>query len=279
MKHNLPLIAILTLMFFLSHIIGLFVISHYLPAETQLPLAIQKPQLNEKTSYLPVFIAILLASAIILILLKLKAFSVWRFWFLLSAFLTLAVAFASFLPELIAVALAIILSLLKIYRPNIYIHNLTELFIYGGLVAIFVPMFSVKSAIILLILISIYDMIAVWKTKHMIKMAEAQKKLRVFAGMSIPYREKPIGRVIKTAKKVKQKFTAAILGGGDIGFPLLFSGAVLKSYGFSHAIIVSAAAAVSLFLLFLFAKRKKYYPAMPFLSIGCFIGLLISYLF
>jgi presenilin-like A22 family membrane protease len=121
---------------------------------------------------------------------------------------------------------------------------------------------SIFAASVLLTLISIYDAIAVWKTKHMIKLVKFQAKAKLFAGLLIPYDKK------KTA----------ILGGGDIGFTLLFSGVVLTKMGFLSAIIVSLTTSIALFLLFIFSKKRKFYPAMPFLSIGCFIGLLISLL-
>lgn len=284
MKHNFQLIILLTFLFLIAQIIGLVIISHYLPETSQLPLNIEKPDIDEKTAYLPIFIAIILASVVILLLMKFKAFSLWKIWFLLSVFITLTIAFSAFIPpvilsstaipQLIAIFLAIILSIIKIYKPNVYIHNLTELFIYGGLAAIFVPIFSILSASILLILISIYDAIAVWKTKHMIKMAEAQKEIKVFAGMSIPYKQQTASKKSKT----KQKITAAILGGGDIGFPMIFAGAVLKTSGFIPAILIAIFASASLFLLFYFAEKEKYYPAMPFLSAGCFFGYLITIL-
>ena len=139
--------------------------------------------------------------------------------------------------------------------------NFTELFVYSGIAAIFAPIMNVFAASILLILISIYDAIAVWKTKHMIKMAKFQAKTKMFAGLVVPY-----------AKGKKQ----AILGGGDIGFTLLFSGVVLYNVGFLNALIVSLFTTISLFVLLYKSKKNKFYPAMPYLSVGCFIGYFIS---
>ena len=79
-------------------------------------------------------------------------------------------------------------------------------------------------------------------------------------------------------KKVSAKVRMAMLGGGDIGFTLLFSGVVLVKMGFLQAIIVSLVTTLALFLLFMYSKQNKFYPAMPFLSAGCFLGLLISLL-
>jgi presenilin-like A22 family membrane protease len=88
--------------------------------------------------------------------------------------------------------------------------------------------------------------------------------------------------VSKLSKPKKQaSVRQAILGGGDIVFPLIFSGAVftqLLQQGLSHAVAlfsaltVSMATLISLYLLFLLGKKNKFYPAMPFVSIGCFVG-------
>ena len=166
----------------------------------------------------------------------------------------------------------------------------------------------------MLVIISIYDIIAVWKSKHMVKLANFQTDQKVFAGLFIPYSIKKNGREIKTkvhwAKKSagksirsvsqkgmppppkpkdsnlmdKSKVKAvkaknAILGGGDIGFPLLFAGAVMKAFGFGSALIIVALTTVALTFLLFKAEKDKFYPAMPFISAGCFLGLLVVYLF
>ena len=122
-------------------------------------------------------------------------------------------------------------------------------------------------------------MIAVWKTKHMVSMAKFQAKSKLFAGLLVPYSNKSKNLLATTNKNITTKTTKveykqAILGGGDIAFPLLFSGVILKTMGVLPAIIVSLTTAVALLLLFIGADKKKFYPAMPFVSAGCFIGYL-----
>ena len=65
----------------------------------------------------------------------------------------------------------------------------------------------------------------------------------------------------------------AILGGGDIGFPLIFAGVVLKEWGLWQSLIIPFFALAGLALLLYYAEEKKFYPAMPFISAGCFVGL------
>ena len=165
-----------------------------------------------------------------------------------------------------AIILAVVFALLKIFKPNKYIHNFTELFIYAALAAIFVPLLNVWSVVILLVLISIYDYIAVRKTKHMVKLAKSQSKAKVFAGFLIPY----------------DKDKVAILGGGDVGFPLLFAGVVMMHFGFGFLdfrnFIIPLFAALGLLYLFVKSDKKKFYPAMPYVTLGCLVGLGVVYL-
>src|SRR3989338_8049229 len=247
MKHNVQVTLVLLGLFILAQLVGLVIIDHY--NEKDLPYGIEKPDYKPETSFIPLSVFIIIATVLALILARFKAVFLWKLWFLFAVIFGLSISFSVFT-----------LALLKVYFRTAVVHNFTEIFIYGGIMSLFVPIFSVFSAIILLILISIYDMYAVWKSKHMIKLAKFQSKLKTFAGLFIPY----------------EKNKAAILGGGDIAFPLLFAGVVLLEKGLYPSILIIVYSALALFLLFLFGKKKKFYPAMPFISLGCFLGYLVS---
>jgi len=279
MKHKTNITILLLLIFLSSHLIGLFVIKNYLPKEIketgeiiekQLPLNIERPEIEEKTSFFTIFVIIIISTLIALLLMRLNALRLWKFWFFISIALTMTIALNAFIAEYLAIIIAVLAALIKILKPNVIVNNLSELFIYGGLAAIFVPILSLFSISILLILISIYDFYSVFKSKHMIKLAKFQTKSKVFAGVNIPY---------KIRENKKEKVTYAILGGGDIGFTLFFSGVILKQFGMLPAVITSFVITLSLLGLFLYSKKGKFYPAMPVLTLGCFTGLFIVKLF
>tara|TARA_Y100000310_G_scaffold344762_1_gene459317 strand:- start:565 stop:1368 length:804 start_codon:yes stop_codon:yes gene_type:complete len=260
MKHEAKVIVALMVLFFSAQIIGLIIVDQY-QVDDALPLNIERPDIEPENSYVQIFLFIIIATALALVLLKFKFFKVWKFWFLLSVFLTLAISFNAFIVEWLAIVLAIVLALWKIFKPQVYVHNLTELFIYGALAAVFVPILNIISISVLLILISVYDYIAVRKTKHMVALAKSQEDSKVFAGLMIPYGKKNV----------------AILGGGDIGFPLIFSAVVMVQLGFNftnwQSYIIPVCAGLMLLALFLKGEKKKFYPAMPYISLGCFLGL------
>jgi presenilin-like A22 family membrane protease len=292
MKHTALITLILVGVFFLSQVVGMVITEQYIGERVlnettgevtityeKLPLDMERPEIEESKSYLFILGAVLLGTAIVLLLVKFRGFKLWKMWFFLSVALCLTIAFAAFVPQIVAVLLGIGVALLKIYKPNFIIHNLSEVFVYGGLAAIFVPIMNLYAVVILLILISVYDMIAVWQSKHMVKMAQFQTESKVFAGISIPYQIPKGGKAVEgKGRKVKEEIKSAILGGGDIGFPLLFAGVLMKSMSFAKVLIVPVVVSLALLLLLLMAKKDKFYPAMPFITIGCFVGYGILWL-
>ncbi len=291
MKHTVKITIFLVLLFLAAQIIGLIVIDKYTDKEKstdeitvykELPY-FERPDIQPSISYIYIIVAILIGTGMLLLLIRFKKNTLWKLWFFLSVLIVLFISLAAFIDrtsstQLTVVGiLALLLATYKVLRPSLIVQNLTELLMYGGLAAIFVPILNLLSVFILLILISIYDMYAVWYSKHMIKLAKFQTKSKVFAGLFVPYTLKGIKPVKKTKKKLG-KIRTAILGGGDIAFPLLFAGVVMKSFSFLQTLIVPVVVSISLLLLFLKSEKGKFYPAMPFLTIGCFIGFAIVYL-
>jgi presenilin-like A22 family membrane protease len=303
MKHSVKITIILLLTFLITQFIGLSVVYNYIDFENnefkELPIG-ERPEFEQETSYLPVIVAIIIGTIFMLVLIKFKLIWVWKIWFLMALIISLWISFSAFISSMVAIVLAVIFGVWRIFKNNVYVQNLTELFVYGGLAAIFVPIFSVFSVSVLLIVISIYDMYAVWKSKHMITLAKAQTKAGVFAGLMIPYSIKKVkvakggkkksvrvkSKVSKVASKVSSKVSkkvsgvrTAILGGGDLGFPLIFAGVVLKEMGLAVSLVIPFFAMAGLGYLFYIANEKKYYPAMPFIAIGCFAGLGVVWFF
>jgi len=292
MKHTLKVTIALVLLFFVSQIIGLAVTNAYIEHEKievgvtekaefkELPLNLSRPEVEEQTSFVYILIAILVATVAILFLMKLGAFLLWKLWYFLAIWLCLGIALGAFIDGLVAMIISFLMAAYKVFRPALIIQNLTEVLIYGGLAAIFVPIMNVFSAVFLLVLISAYDYIAVYKTKHMVKLAKFQSKMGAFAGLLIPYK---VGKLRRKGKARLVKVRTAVLGGGDIGFPLIFAGVVMKDLmlanpmwtGFLKVMIIPVFATLSLVYLLVKAEKKKFYPAMPFLSIGCLVGYLV----
>ncbi len=303
MKHSHKITFLIIAMFFLAQLIGIYVVKNYslyekeiknleenFPKDYKLPYGLsQDEEISPIDVLFSIIFSIIFAVFIIFLLMQLKAETFLRAWFLFVVTLAIAITINSLFlgvkfGSLISLIIALPIAIVKIYRRNILVHNLSELVIYPGIAAIFVPLLNVFSTIFLLIFISLYDIYAVWHAGFMQKMAKYQiQKLRLFSGFFVPYINDKDRRLIKELtekelKKKKVKVHVALLGGGDVVFPIIVAGVVLFAYGIFSALIISIGATLALSLLLYFSEKGKFYPAMPFISAGCFISLLIVYL-
>jgi hypothetical protein len=125
---------------------------------------------------------------------------------------------------------------------------------------------------------------AVWRSGIMQKMAKYQiNELKIFSGFFVPYISKKVKMELKglsksELKNKKVKANVAILGGGDVIFPIITAGVMLVQYSFLHSLFVIIGASLGLSYLLFFAEKKKFYPAMPFITGGIFLGIIASLL-
>jgi len=292
MKYQLKITLVMLGLFIVTQLIGLYVVNHYLATNNELPYGMAPPEVQQEsdfyTSFLPsIIIAFVVAVIILFLLMKFKAELVLKIWFFVVVSIALGITLSSFIPGLkyasiIVLIISIPLAFLKVFKHHFIIHNITELFIYPGIAAVFVPLLNIWTMVILLILISGYDMWAVWRSGVMQKMAKYQiNKLKVFTGFFVPYASKKVKAKIKKMSNEelqtkKVGINLAILGGGDIVFPIITAGVVLKSFGIWPAVLVVFGAALGLGYLFFAAKKKKFYPAMPFITAGMFIAIILG---
>lgn len=298
MKHTLKITSILLIMFILTQLIGIYVVNFYIGGENNIPYGFDDKNIAaEKSSgfyaqlIISFFVSLLIAVILVLFLMRIKSIWLIRTWFFAVIVIALGITFNIFTsklnliyPSYFALLIGIILAYFKVFKKNIIIHNLTELLIYPGIAAIFVAIFNLWVAIIVLILISIYDIWAVWHSGIMQKMAKFQiNEVKVFSGFFVPHITKKFLEQMRNSKKLskskqlkkKIRVNIGILGGGDVFFPLVTAGVMLKTFGILSSIFVIFGAALGLGFLLFYSKKKKYYPAMPFITGGIFIFLAI----
>ncbi|MBM3247632.1 hypothetical protein FJZ17_03795 [Candidatus Pacearchaeota archaeon] len=304
MKYNTRLTLLLLGMFVLVQLISLYIVGFYL--ENPIPYGFNHTQdISEQPSFTINFLASFLSSFIIAVLLifflmKLKYAWFMRIWFFIVVIFAIGTSLNAFFvkagwiyPSILGLVFGTLLSYFKVFKRNPLMHNFSELLIYPGIAAIFVSILNLPITIILLIAISIYDIWAVWHSGVMQKMAKYQiNKVGVFSGFLIPYANKKVKQKIKALrlkynnkipskviKNSKLKINLAILGGGDIAFSAIAAGVFLKTTGNIYgALIVTLFTTLALTYLFIFSEKKKFYPAMPYLTTGMFIGMLIAWL-
>jgi len=306
MKHNLKITFILLAMFLVTQFIGLYVVDFYSPVKIvngeiqnktapSLPYGMETPEIQKERDFYAIFpsilIAFVIAISLLFLLTKFNAEFILRLWFFIVVMIALGISLNAIIPKIayasiIALLVAFPLAFVKIYKRNFLVHNATELFIYPGIAAVFVPILNIWTIILLLILISLYDAWAVWHSGIMQKMAKYQiNNLKIFSGFFVPYVSKNMKIKMQKMKtlpesELKQKkirANVAILGGGDVIFPIITAGVMLKTFGLVSGLFVIAGATLGLSYLFFLAEKKKFYPAMPFITAGIFAGMILSY--
>lgn len=296
MKHTVKITLFLIALFFVAQIVGLYTVNQYIVVEKKADGTINIvhedtvvgptpdiPQDQKSYNFLPIVIAILISTGVLLVLIKFKMHRAWKFWFFIAVAITLSISFDVYITRWIAVSIGILIAAARVIKPNAIVHNVSEIFVYTGITIIILPWLNLFSGFVLLVLISLYDMFAVWKSKHMIKLAKFQIDSKMFAGLSMNYNA-PKTKVKKISKKVSKKESPsnAILGGGDIAFPLIFAAAVMehliivmsvpKLEAFFFSLLVALGAGIGLTFLLFISKKDRFYPAMPFISLGCLLG-------
>jgi len=259
MKYKLHLFRKELFFFLLAHAVGIYVAVSLL-ANSQ-PRFIR---VDIDTSDLLVFAAILLAVIFFMSFFKTRKLF-YRLFLILIIFLGSQAVFSAFLSTLYSyLAAAGLLGSIFVFK-RIFLQNLAVSLAIAGIGGVIGWSFTPITAIILLAVFSVYDIIAVYKTKHMVKMAKGMIEAGAIFGLII------------VTKKPKDFM---ILGSGDILLPLILSAAVAV-YSVTGAVVISLFAAVGLFfthLLFSNQKRRKPMAALPPIATLSIIGYLVSIL-
>jgi presenilin-like A22 family membrane protease len=308
LKHKLSITLTLLGLFLLAQIVGILVINNYNPANPdskQLPFGLDDTE--GEGGPVTFIIALILAFGVFFFLMKYNMKFVIKAWFFFVILLALSVTLYAFInstlirTSILVLIIALPLTILKIFRPSMLIHNGTEILIYPGIAVIIAPLISVPGIIIILILIAIYDAWAVWKSGLMQKMAKYQmEEVKIFGGLLIPHMDKKTRERIKKLKQkykkaeLKEKFknkkfkiNIAVLGGGDIVFPIIAMAVFMEAFpetalfginGLIPALFILAGSFIALAHLFTITKKDKAYPAMPWISSGALLGMLVWWL-
>ncbi|MCF7871874.1 hypothetical protein K9L97_02465 [Candidatus Woesearchaeota archaeon] len=303
MKHTINVTLLFILMFFISNLLGLYLLnismqsienfngtSKIVYSSTTIG---DRAEVSGWESLVYIALGITIGTFILLYFVKRKKVNWWKTWFFIAAAVSMSVAFGTlFGPNFFLGSwiLSFVLAYVKIFRFNSLVHNFTEIIMYAGIAVLFVPILNVQVMIVLLAFISLYDALAVWKSKHMVKMARFTSDASVFPGLSLQYdQDKKVSEnllLYKNKKTLKSSVKTGILGGGDVVFPLLFNGVlmshlillgILPSLAFLYSLIPIFVCSLALFGLFWFGKKNRFYPAMPFLSLGCLVGFFIVF--
>ena len=247
---------------------------------TQIPeIEIQKIPLKPASfwEFLTSFVILLLMILLVIKFLKFRPGKeiLFKAFFILPVFLGGMIFWSLWIGDIFALISIFVLIVWWFKKPNILVHNFLLISGMIGIGSFFGLGLDPLFVIFLLIIFSIYDIIAVYKTKHMIKMAKEFIEAKAIPGLILPQK---FSEVSAPLKEVKMGGKFLILGSGDIIFPL-FLVSSLVPLGLLKSFLVVIFATIGLLTsigIFLSQKTRKPIPALPPIALFSIIGYLIT---
>ncbi len=183
--------------------------------------------------------------------------------------------FGLWLSDVLTFTLVAVLLIFLLKKPSLMLHNFALIFAIAGVGAGLGLSFTPEMVILLLLIFSIYDFIAVYKTGHMIKMAKEMITHGAILGLIVPQKMADLKTQLK---EVKTGGKFLILGAGDIVFPLILVVSLIPQ-GIAASLIVAVFALFGLlagFLIFISKKERRPMPALPPIALFSIIGYFIT---
>jgi presenilin-like A22 family membrane protease len=279
-------------MAFMLLLVQLIAVALSNPLEANDFKAFQNP---EDTGNVIVWVAIILIfTGFIFLVIKLnKKWMIQAFilisvgWTLLYVFYAL---FSVFLPQNINLTLTIILSVgltVLLYKfPEWYVIDITGVILGAGSASIFGISLDIIPTLLLLVVLLIYDYIAVYQTKHMVALAEGVMDLRLPILLVIPKHWKYSFRSEKFDKEEREAF---FMGLGDAVMPTLLvvsanffvKDAAYYSFPLIGEMNIPAIGAIlgtflGFAVLMTFVMKGKPQAGLPFLNGGVILGYVVG---
>jgi presenilin-like A22 family membrane protease len=197
-------------------------------------------------------------------------------------------------PTMIGLAITAILMILLYVHSEWYVVNTTGVLLGAGVCALLGVSFEPPMAILFMILAAVYDAWAVYKSKHMLDLADTMIGLRLPILLVAPQdtnyslieetENTPTKRVIsdkvQTKRKKKPSTEAMFMGLGDIIFPGMLVLSALQyldpSAATQVAISTLIGGLVGYFALMSYVARGKAQAGLPLLNGGAIMGYFIG---
>ena len=274
-KFKFPLFLRILLLFGLTQLAGIYAAYKFLPA-----LGPVQPVGISGFSFYDFAILVIFVLFLIFIVRRFKLVSSVFF----KVFLTVVVfagaqaMFALWFSPLISAFIAVLLLVLFWFFNNVFLQDLMMILTFAGVGAVLGISLAPGTVILILVILSFYDIIAVYKTKHMVELAEAMIQSRAIFGFVVPA---SFGGFKARMTRVSPGGQFMILGSGDVILPRLLSASLVRT-SLSQSVIVAFFSALGLFLMHLiFTNQKIRRPmaALPPIALASIIGYLVAILF
>ena len=183
---------------------------------------------------------------------------------------------------LISAILAVLLAIILYKFPEWYVIDICGIIVGAGAIAIFGISLGILLVIILLIGLAIYDALSVYKTKHMIDLADTVMDLKLPVLLVIPKIRNY--SLIKETKSLKEKLKdgeerdAFFMGLGDVVMPgiLVAAAYYFIEDGLPIAFGVMIGTLIGFAILMTFVMKGKPQAGLPLLGGGAILGYVVA---
>lgn len=268
------------LVFTLAQAVGLYTVWRISGTEVARDLQKQAQVYGGQDKWWMFLVYFAVVTGLILISIKLfkKSRILFKAIFAMALWGGINVVAGLFLNEPWAMFLALALVALRFAFPNVILHNIVIVLALGGVGGIFGMQFSPQAALVILGILAVYDIVAVYYTKHMVKMAKAMAQKGALFAVVIPKQARKVG--LSVPKKLRPGGKFMILGGGDLALPLFLAASVAKE-NLWDGVLVSGFALVGLLgmhVVFSFQEKPRAMPALPPICLGAILGYFVALL-
>jgi presenilin-like A22 family membrane protease len=187
------------------------------------------------------------------------------------------------LPYPAAYSLAIIAGIAWLLWARVWLHNLVLLIALAAAGSVFGSFFSPWAFLIVMLAVAVYDFLAV-RFGFMVWMVDRLSETVALPAFIYPRKVREWALSLKAVRVKELAATPSderdysLLGGGDIGFPLMLTSSVYFLSGLGPALVVGGFALVGLLSAFLIQAvwlKGRPMPALPPIAFFCLIGFLI----
>ena len=185
-----------------------------------------------------------------------------------------------FIGQPLAFIVALFAIVVLALKPLILLHNLLFVVALSGASVVIGLSFDSLSIVYILAALAFYDLIAVYVTRHMVKMAEIPASKGIYFGLVLPEKSKNL-ILPKKEIKIGQGSGFMFLGGGDIALPLMLVLSVAAT-NLTDGIVIALFSFLGLLLLhliFTLRKNPRPMPGLPPLIFMTLLGYLTVIIF
>lgn len=247
------------LIFLFANLLAVFSIQSY---ESAGMVVFENPE--DVSNSIIYFILILLFTALVLFLARSQHFLAGLIYFL-----TLISIFYVLIPflDIFALFIAIFITAALIKKPHWLLVNISAFLLSVGIAAMFGISLEPLPVIVLLAILAVYDAISVYKTKHMLSLADSVTKINAPMVFIIP--------------KGKDKM---LMGVGDVVIPAILAVSAQRFTNSPEIAFIKLSALLTILggffglslLLYLVEKKKGAHAGLPFINTGAIIGFLLA---